>query len=690
MRRTLFLLYIFIPILTVAQAKIDTISLPKFGETADISQSIYCLPDTGKLSLDEAYKIYLSGGFTKTNQPIKNADYWVVFTISNSNKSNDTDWYLYVNRQYLNEIYTPTQPKPLAINGYYTRYSESILPLTRNYLAFPIDDVKTAQTYLLHIKQFNTIGAFNIKITPATIVNKKLEEKENTELLLLGVLLAIVIYNLLLYGFLNDKTYLYYILYITGASTYIFLDTIFAGSALEKYFAGDCIGIIAVTLFAYAYLHFSRYFLETAIHYPTWNKILKYLQWPVLITPIFVIAEFSRRLYTGIIDQWIFDNTYIAIVAFLVVLCSCILGVYALFKKHKLAIYFVTANTPLLIVAFMLTANYINRQFNLQLFDFKQPYYFFSYAIVSEIILFGIFLAYRYKLMRLDLKDKELQNIELEKQKIIALQQLSEQKNRELEEKVNERTVSLQQVNAELINTNQTKDKLLSIISHDLRSPIASLKNVLEMVSIGDMTQDEFKTISVALSQNVNAVFHTMDNLLQWSQTQLRGIKANPKTVELNAICKEIIELFHNITTAKNVSIINNLTDEMLVYADENHVKVILRNIIANAVKFSHSGSEIVVKGSARRNFIRITVADNGIGMTQDKIEKIMNAELTISAAGTKGEKGTGIGLLLCREFIETNGGKMTIQSEIDKGTTVSFTLLDNNLPFSSVLTLLS
>lgn len=292
--------------------------------------------------------------------------------------------------------------------------------------------------------------------------------------------------------------------------------------------------------------------------------------------------------------------------------------------------------------------------------------------------------------MRLDLKDKELQNIELEKQKIIALQQLSEQKNRELEEKVNERTVSLQQVNAELINTNQTKDKLLSIISHDLRSPIASLKNVLEMVSIGDMTQDEFKTISVALSQNVNAVFHTMDNLLQWSQTQLRGIKANPKTVELNAICKEIIELFHNITTAKNVSIINNLTDEMLVYADENHVKVILRNIIANAVKFSHSGSEIVVKGSARRNFIRITVADNGIGMTQDKIEKIMNAELTISAAGTKGEKGTGIGLLLCREFIETNGGKMTIQSEIDKGTTVSFTLLDNNLPFSSVLTLLS
>jgi signal transduction histidine kinase len=690
MKRLALLLYVFCPLVVAAQTNRAIVELPQNSTSVDISQQLYCLADTAKLTIDEAFNAYHSNKFEQTNMPaIAGTDYWVAFNISNPTSAENNDWYLHINRQYHNKIYSATSTTPIAVNGYYTRYNESVLPLSRNHLALSIDTGRT-QTFLIHINQFSAEGAISIKMVAANTVKQQLEDKENTELILLGIIIAIAIYNLLLYGFLNDKTYLYYVLYVSGACTFIFLDTIFAGTAFEKYFAGDCIGILAVTLFAFSYLHFSRNFLQTAVHYPAWDRLSRYLQWPILFTPVLVVAEFSKRFYTGVIQQSIIDNTFIAFIAFLVVLYCCILGIYAFVKKHQLAHYFVLANLPLVIVSFMLSANYISRQFNLHFFEFREPYYFFSYAIVSEIILFGILLAYRYKMMRLTLRDKELENIELEKQNIIALNVLAEQKNKELEEKVVDRTASLQTLNEELVNTNQTKDKLLSIISHDLRSPIASLKNVLEMVSIGDMTHEEFKTISVGLSQNVNAVFHTMDNLLQWSQTQLRGIKANPKTVELQLICEEIKELFTAITAAKNVHIINNLTDDMLVYADENHVKVILRNLIANAVKFSHSGSDIVIKGTARRNFIRITVTDSGIGISQTKIEEIMNAALTISSTGTKGEKGTGIGLLLCREFIETNGGKMTIQSELGKGTTVGFTLLDNNLPFSSVLTLLS
>ncbi len=242
--------------------------------------------------------------------------------------------------------------------------------------------------------------------------------------------------------------------------------------------------------------------------------------------------------------------------------------------------------------------------------------------------------------------------------------------------------ISLQQKNREiqnqtrqLRNLNSTKDKLFSIISHDLRSPVASLKALMELVSTSGLTQEEFNDITKVLKRNLDTVYDDLDNLLLWAQTQLRGLQAVPEKIDLRSIADDKILLFRELAENKKLTLMNSIPEGMMVEADRNHVGLVFRNLIANAVKFNRTGGHVMLDATSQDDSCLITVSDSGVGINEENLDKLFNPETHFTTPGTNQEKGMGIGLLLTKEFVEKNNGSIAVQSAPGKGTTFTITL---------------
>jgi two-component system, sensor histidine kinase and response regulator len=240
-----------------------------------------------------------------------------------------------------------------------------------------------------------------------------------------------------------------------------------------------------------------------------------------------------------------------------------------------------------------------------------------------------------------------------------------------LEEKNNE----IQEHTHQLRNLNSTKDKMFSIISHDLRSPVASLKALMEIVSTTGLSQQEFVDISKVLKRNLDSVYDDLDNLLVWAQTQLKGISAHPEEIDLRKLAEEKTNLFEEAAASKKIVMVNDIPPGTIVLADRNHLNLVIRNLIANAIKFNRSNGTITLSAKEYENKCQVSVADSGIGISHQDIARLFNSETHFSTPGTHKEKGVGIGLLLTKEFIEKNHGSIWVDSEVGKGATFTFTL---------------
>ncbi|HEY9049052.1 MAG TPA: HAMP domain-containing sensor histidine kinase [Ohtaekwangia sp.] len=257
------------------------------------------------------------------------------------------------------------------------------------------------------------------------------------------------------------------------------------------------------------------------------------------------------------------------------------------------------------------------------------------------------------------------------------LRTLQTKANHALEEK--NKAIELQreemQAQAEYLHyLNQLKSKLFSVISHDLRGPIATLQSLLELVTSKILTQEEFLQVSDKVKDNLNVTQRTLENLLNWSLSQMEGIRTERKALEVKMAIDEACNLLADIAERKNVRIENISTSNILVLADPNQLQLILRNLIHNAVKFSKANGKVEVSTQTTSDTCLITVKDCGIGMTPAEVHKILSQE-HFTKRGTQEEKGTGLGLLLCKEFIKLNGGELRISSEQGKGTEISFML---------------
>lgn len=226
----------------------------------------------------------------------------------------------------------------------------------------------------------------------------------------------------------------------------------------------------------------------------------------------------------------------------------------------------------------------------------------------------------------------------------------------------------------ELQQANESKTKLLSILSHDLRSPLNSIQSFLEILIEYKLEEDEKKAIKMSLLKETKNTQTMLQNLLSWTKSQMEGgVRCNLTNINLFDVLKITIDIQQTAAQEKAIKIRNEIDPSAVVLADVDMIKLVVRNIINNAVKFTRQGGEILLKTEIVNNEFLLSIQDNGIGISKDKQQYLFSYEST-STYGTKNEKGIGLGLLLCKEFTELQGGKISYTSIDQKGTTFTIT----------------
>lgn len=236
-----------------------------------------------------------------------------------------------------------------------------------------------------------------------------------------------------------------------------------------------------------------------------------------------------------------------------------------------------------------------------------------------------------------------------------------------------DRNEKIEKQNVSLNELNETKNQLLSIIGHDMRGPINNIKAILEIIKEGGLDEVEQKRIFNDLYKTIENVSGTMNNMLAWASRQLNGIQIHPTQVSLCEVVNSLMDFFSQSANEKRIEMIHNRNESVHVWFDVDHLKTILRNILSNAIKFTNRNGRITVTYQVDHGFAKLVVADTGIGIDAKDIKDVFRFSGRSKSLGTDNERGTGIGLMLSKEFIERNGGQIEVSSKLGMGS--EFTL---------------
>lgn len=237
----------------------------------------------------------------------------------------------------------------------------------------------------------------------------------------------------------------------------------------------------------------------------------------------------------------------------------------------------------------------------------------------------------------------------------------------------------IQAQNKELNELNATKDKLFKILAHDLRNPFNIILGFSSLMvnTIESNSGETIKTYAKHVHNSAEQTYKLLENLLKWASLQTGHLKPKPESFSPAEIINESIDLISHQAKNKQISIDIKIENNQNVFADKEMIKTVLRNLITNAIKFTNENGLITIKSEKNESgdAVVFSVTDNGIGISEDDIKKLFRIESTLSKKGTNNEVGTGLGLILCKDFIEQNSGKLEVSSELNKGSTFKFSL---------------
>jgi len=248
---------------------------------------------------------------------------------------------------------------------------------------------------------------------------------------------------------------------------------------------------------------------------------------------------------------------------------------------------------------------------------------------------------------------------------------------KQMNQKLLEAQEDLKKVNSLLEISNQEKDKFFSIIAHDLKSPFNSILGFSEILKeeINNLDQNAIVEYAGIINYSTRQTLQLLENLLHWARMKQGRMEYLPKNLALSEITEEVLGLVKENARQKNIFLINNVPLETQVFADENMLKTILRNLIVNSIKFTNSGGVVEITSMINNNQIQISVSDTGVGISKQNLEKLFLIGTSFTTRGTDHEKGTGLGLLLCKELVEKHSGRIWAESEINSGTIFHFTV---------------
>jgi len=322
----------------------------------------------------------------------------------------------------------------------------------------------------------------------------------------------------------------------------------------------------------------------------------------------------------------------------------------------------------------------------LAVFVLNQTFEMFHGIIILIVFVIILFIIHQYLVIIDNIKlTKEMKqiNIQLESKVEQRTAELSKA-NIELQDEMKERENAeehLARSNQDLALLNRDKDKLFSILAHDLRSPLGSMMNLSELLveNIKDFDESELMEVVGALNNSSKQTFQLLNDLLAWSTVQMGRGEREKDVFFITEVVSENMVILRGEADRKQIEILADIDPEITAFADKFAIQTVLRNLLSNALKFTRNHGSISIMVKENGNTVEISVTDNGIGIPKEKQKKIFRVDTVSSSPGTDGEKGTGFGLLLCKDLVTRNGGKIWFESEKGKGSVLHFTLPAHN-----------
>jgi signal transduction histidine kinase len=290
-------------------------------------------------------------------------------------------------------------------------------------------------------------------------------------------------------------------------------------------------------------------------------------------------------------------------------------------------------------------------------------FYVLNHLLAIGFIFYALYLVkkensgYQFSLIS---KGRELhrRNLEIERQA----------------KEIAEKAFLLEQQTLELTELNQVKNKLFSVIAHDLKTPMYALRNVFLSMQHAKMPSKEIKQMLPSIVNEMNYTTSLMENLLQWAKTQMKSASVQPEVLDIKTMTQEALQILQLQANNKKIYLESRIEFPMYCYADREMVNLVLRNLLSNAIKFTPENGKVMVGASDKASFVEVFVQDTGIGMTSEDMHQLFG-DIYFTTKGTASENGTGLGLKLCKHFLEQNGGEISIKSNPGEGSIFSFTL---------------
>jgi two-component system, sensor histidine kinase and response regulator len=372
---------------------------------------------------------------------------------------------------------------------------------------------------------------------------------------------------------------------------------------------------------------------------------------PAFISLVVLIANYHRRynfamlwyfiLYPAITSLVYIDSIDVGIELFFIL--YAVFGVFFL-QQLRLILLAVCFSLISYFAVFVIEQNY---EFVMR--DINYPFYVFNHVLSVALIFIGLFL------IKKENKDYQAEILNSNEELYRYTQEIEKQKE-------------------ELAELNNLKSKLFSVISHDLRTPLYGLRNLFKSVEQYDLPAEEIKVLVPDVLKDLHYTTDLMENLLQWAKSQMKGESLSPQLIDMNKLIHDVQQVVRLQAENKQVYLKTKAEKPVYIYADKEMIEVVLRNLISNAIKFTAKEGEVVIDVKEDKEQIEVLVSDTGTGMSEETKNKLFGDE-HFTTKGTSNESGTGLGLMICKEFLKKNGGDIHVESELGKGSTFAFTL---------------
>ena len=690
-RKKYFLFLIFSNFLiTTNLSAQELITIERNDPAKTISQNKvqWFIDTSGLLSIEEIKKKnftpFIINNYSAFN---KKWNLWNKLEIKN-NSGTDQEYLLQTNKwgQYEAFINADSNDFNQVISGSLVPLQGRSQPSNVNAVKFLIKKDETKTFFLKFRSEYSiyTHKDINLQLVKQSYFENSDKQRLLWQGLFFGIILVMALYNLFILFAVRDISYLYYVLSIVSIGLYF---VFYYGFGIEYLWPHSplwdtfCFAVIN-PFTGLARILFTRTYLHSPQLLPSINKILNVLAVTSVATLITGLVCFLFKI--DLLKPLVI---IIGVLGAIILIMMLIAGIAAYYlNKYEPAKYFIAANILLVLgaIAFILREtglindNFISR-------------YLVQYGVLIQAVVLSLGLASRLNRMRLQLANETLEKERLALEKEKEKKELIEQQKLELQQQVKEKTADLQNKNIILEETigkvkesetklselNQVKDKLFSIVSHDLRNPLATMQSFLKLIKEHHekMNEDERKKLLSEAQQSLDNLNELLYNLLLCSKSQMNFLQFRKDKLNIKTTIDNSVRLLNLHARMKNIEIKTEVEEGLTANADKEIIEFVIRNLLSNAIKFSYRNSAVGIRAFSENGNIKIEVKDTGIGMNESKIKKLLEKHSTFTRRGTEKEKGTGLGLLVSKEFIEKTGGTLQLQSEQGKGSVFTFAL---------------